>query len=118
MRISINKDIEEAYKDQFMRGFSMQEVGWIALAFAAVAVVAVLLAFAGLRIDVAVYAAIPFCVPVIYIGFRKHYGMTQMEYWKAVHYEKATRELTCEEELPCEPAPVFSMTKKKQKEGA
>lgn len=113
MRISTNKDLEEEYKDQFMRGFSMQEVGWIALAVVVLIAVMTVLVLLGLRIEFAVFVAIPFCVPVIYIGFRKHYGMTQLQYWKAKRYEKATRVLTCEDNDLPEPAPAFSMKKQK-----
>lgn len=94
MRISINKEIEEEYKDQFMRGFSMKECAYIAVALLLIAGAAFLAAyFFKLSFNVCVYIGLPFGIPVLIFGFKKFQGLTLTEYIKEIIYEHKTKEL-------------------------
>lgn len=102
MRISINKEIEEEYKDRFMRGFSMKECAYIAVALLLIAGAAFLAAyFFKLSFNVCVYIGLPFGIPVLIFGFKKFQGLTLTEYIKELIYEHKTKELFYDaDELP------------------
>lgn len=102
MRIPINKEIEVAYKDQFIRGFSIRETGYIALALGIVFVVGFIVwHFFRLPINLCAYIGMPFAVPPILIGFKYIQGLTLVEYIKEILYEKKIKELTYDaSELP------------------
>ncbi len=112
-RIPQNKNLETEYKAKVWKGFGAGELGWIGLALLTEITGASLLSFVGVPFVVAIYAGLPLCVPVIYIGFRKHYGMSQIQYWKELKFERKTRHLTCEEIEPYGEPEAFSMKKKR-----
>ena len=91
MNIPINKDIEQTYKNEFIKGFTMAEAGCIALAFSIIAGVAVLLYFVtSLSPDVCVYAGIPVGFPVLFVGFKKFWGMPALKYATEIIWEHQT----------------------------
>lgn len=102
MQISINKEIEEEYRDQFMRGFSMKECAYIAVALFLIMGVAILTAyFFELSFNICFYIGLPFGIPVIIMGFVKFQGLTLTEYIKELIYEHKTKELFYDaDELP------------------
>lgn len=119
MRIPINKEIEKEYKDQFMRGFSARECGFIAAAFACIAIAAYTAwSLFHLQINICFYIGLPFGVPAILIGFMDFQGLDFFEYLKELIYEHKTKELYYDaDEIKTEPA-VYKMTKdKNRKEG-
>ena len=114
MRILINKEIEKEYKDQFMRGFSAKECGFIAVAFICIGVVA----YAAERIfhlpiNICFYIGIPFGAPAIVVGFATFQGLTFFEYIKELIYEYKTKELYYDASEIKTTAPVFKMAKDK-----
>lgn len=116
MRISINKEIEKEYKDQFMRGFSMRECGFIALAIGIIGGVAFLVShFFELPINFCFYIGIPFGIPVLLLGFVEFQGLTLIEYAKEIIYEHKTKELFYDaDEIP-KSEHIFKMMKHKPK---
>lgn len=102
MKISINRDIEEAYKENFMKGFSMRECLYILLSLGIIVGVAALLWYVfGLPLNVSAYVGIPFGIPTLIIGFKKFQGLTLTEYIKELIYEHKIRELCYDaDELP------------------
>ncbi len=111
MQIPINKDIEEAYRDEVMKGFSLREL--VAVAVSGVLVVGIA-AFAWWKFqmspDIGVFIGIPFAIPVILAGFKKYQGLTAMQYAKEILYEYQTRVLVYDaDELPPDVGKIFSM---------
>lgn len=102
MRIPINKEIEEAYKDQFIRGFSIRETGYIALALGIIFGVAFFVwHFFELPINFCAYIGMPFGVPALLVGFKKFQGLTVTEYIKEIMYENKIKVLLYDaDELP------------------
>ena len=114
MRIPINKEIEEAYKDQFMKGFSIRETGYIALAIGIIFGIGTLVWFIfGLPINICAYIGMPFGFTVLFIGFKKFQGLTLIEYIKEILYENKIKILTYDaDEIPIE-SDVYNMEKRK-----
>lgn len=118
MRIPINKDLEEEYKDQLFAGYSTMETVWIVVA-AAMVIGAAVLAYnlLSLPLETCAYVGIPFGIPAIFIGFKKFQGLTVFEYLRELVYENRTRLLLYDaDELP-EKQHVFSMKKERKKKG-
>lgn len=110
MLIPINKEIEEAYKDQFMKGFSIRETGYIALSLGIIFIVALLVWYVfKLPINFCAYIGMPFGVPTLIVGFKKFQGLTLIEYIKELIYENKIKVLTYDaDEIPLE-TPVYIM---------
>lgn len=102
MKIAINKDIEEAYKDEFFKGFTLRETAYIVIALTVMIGVTVLLYLVfGLNLSVGVYIGAPLGLPFVFIGFKKYQGLTLSEYLREKSYRKKTRILLYEaDELP------------------
>lgn len=102
MRIPINKDIDEEYKDQLALGFSMKEFGWILLAIIFIGTVGLSCYFLfGLTPEVCIYIGIPFGVIPVFVGMRKYQGQTFVQHVKELIYESRTRDLIYDaDELP------------------
>lgn len=116
MKININRDIEEAYKDQFMKGFTMRETGYIALAFASIILVAfVLCGVIGVPITISVYVSLPFGVPALLMGFKNFQGLTVVEYIKELLYEKKIQELYYDADEYKGKEKIFSMKHEEKK---
>ena len=80
MKIDLNKDFEEQYKNELWKGFTARELGYGVVAL----LVAGGIAFSvwkatGLAINLSIYAGIPFMVPIIYLAMVKHQGHTWIE---------------------------------------
>lgn len=115
MNIPLNKDIEVAYKDEFVKGFSLPEVCCIAVAGAVMIGVGFLVhRITSLAPDVCVYVGIGCGLPILYFGFRKFYGMTFAQYVKEIIYEQKTKDLCYEAGENKTELMVFSI----KKEGA
>lgn len=111
MNIPINKDIE-AYRDDFMQGFTMRETLFVAVGAGIIIGVDVLVwQLTGLSPDLCVYVGIPFGMPFILIGFIKVQGLTFFNYIKEIMYVKKTKMLLydAEEMDPEEPVRIFTM---------
>ena len=95
MNIEINKDFLTEYKDEFWKGFSAKEVATIVAAGGvAVGVVLFLNLKFGMRPSEAVYAAIPFTLPILIGGFYKYQGyMSFRKLIEEIRYSKKCREL-------------------------
>ena len=104
MQIPINKDIEEAYRNEAVQGFSIREV--VYLIVAAVVIIGVtIIAYlkTGLSPVTCVYVGIPFGLPIVFGGFKRFQGLTAFGYLKEIIYEYLTSELTYDaDELPDE----------------
>lgn len=121
MKININKDFEEAYKENFFKGFTMKETFCIALALAiAIGVAAFFTITFSLPINVSIYLGLPFAAPVLIIGFKKFQGLTLVEYIKELIYENQIKELYYDADEATGNKKAFSMehedaVKKKRK---
>jgi len=116
LRIPINKEIEKEYKDQFIRGFSARECGFIAVALACAGIAAYVVGQTfHLPINICFYIGIPFGIPAVVIGFAEFQGLTFFEYIKELIYEHKTKELYYDADEIETTAPVYSMTKEKTK---
>lgn len=87
MKININKSIEQSYKNEIWKGFTLREVGCAAGALITIGAVAFLsYRLLHLSLTIGVYIGIPFAFPFILLGFKKFSGMTLLQYlkvWKA-----------------------------------
>lgn len=112
MKIPINKDIDEEYKDQLALGFSMKELGWILLAVVLIGAIGVSCwKVLGLTPEVCFYIGIPFGAIPIVVGFKKFQGQTFIQYLKELNYEFRTKDLIYDaDELPHE-IHVYSLRK-------
>lgn len=94
MRIPINKDIETAYKDEFVKGFTLREALSVAIAAGLIlGVTVVAWKVSGLGPEVCIYIGLPFGLLPIFFGFKKFQGLTAYEYIMERIYEKKTRVL-------------------------
>lgn len=102
MQIPINKDIEEAYQNEFWKGFTLRQVLFLALSALIIVGITVLVWWrTGLAPDVCVYIGIPFGIPTLLAGFWKIQDLTFTAYVKEIIYAKRTRILTYDAgELP------------------
>lgn len=116
MYIPIKKDLEEAYKDEFIKGFSLRESVHLALGILTAAGVTYLCwRMTGLSPSVCVYAGVPCAAPVLFFGFFKIQGLTVGAYLKEMLYAKRTRLLLYDaDELPKERR-MFTMEKNKRR---
>lgn len=110
MNIPVNKDLEEEYKSEWIKGFSYWEIIFVAISIVIIAGVA---GFAwwkfNVPIDVCIYIGLPFGFPFLMLGFKKIQGLTIDAYLKEMLYEWRTRELMYDaDELP-EENRVFTM---------
>lgn len=116
MRIPMKKDIEEAYKDEFVKGFTLRETAYAFVSVViAAAVTAGLWKLTGIQPDICVYAGTPCAIPTLLIGFYKIQGLTLGAYLKEIWYARKTRILLYDaDEIP-ENKNVFTMMRKKPK---
>lgn len=75
MKININKDFLQEYKNDLWKGFSGTEIVHIAEGFICVGLVVAGLYF-GMNIPIAtaIYVAVPVAAPVVFVGFYKYQG--------------------------------------------
>ena len=114
MKIDLNKDFEEQYKNELWKGFTARELGYGAVALLVAAVIALTVwKTTGLAINLCIYAGIPFMVPIIYLAMVKHQGQTWIEHFKNRWFYLQTKELPYEmEERNLSSHKVFSMDSK------
>lgn len=115
MNIPVNKDLEEEYKSEWIKGFSYREIIFVAISIVIIAGVA---GFAwwkfNVPIDVCIYIGLPFGFPFLMLGFKKIQGLTIDAYLKEMLYEWRTRELMYDaDELP-EENRVFTMERESE----
>lgn len=117
MQIPINKDIEEAYRDEVAKGFSLREA--VSVGISGVLIVGIAaLAWWKFQVspDVGVFIGIPLAVPVMLTGFKKYQGLTALEYAKEIWYEYKTKVLVYDaDEIPEESCRIFSMQRGNKK---
>ena len=110
MNIPINQDIETAYRNEFVKGFSLYEFGF---AFGGIVAIAFVTFIAwwkfGISPAVGVYMGFPFAIPFFFCGFYKPYGMLLPEYLKQRRYENKTCTLTYETDDLSDDGNIFSM---------
>ncbi len=111
MKIDLNKDFEEQYKNELWKGFTARELGYGAVALLVAAVIALTVwKTTGLAINLCIYAGIPFMVPIIYLAMVKHQGQTWIEHFKNMWFYLQTKELPYEmEERNLSSHKVFTM---------
>lgn len=114
MKIDLNKDFEEQYKNELWKGFTARELGYGAVALLVAAVIALTVwKTTGLAINLCIYAGIPFMVPIIYLAMVKHQGQTWIEHFKNMWFYLQTKELPYEmEERNLSSHKVFTMDSK------
>ncbi len=117
MKIDLNKDFEEQYKNELWKGFTARELGYGAAALLVAAVIALTVwKTTGLAINLSIYTGIPFMVPIIYLAMVKHQGQTWIESIKNVWFYLKTKELPYEmEERDFSSYRIFSMDSKQEK---
>ena len=117
MKIDLNKDFEEQYKNELWKGFTARELGYGAAALVVAAVIALTVwKTTGLAINLSIYTGIPFMVPIIYLAMVKHQGQTWIESIKNVWFYLKTKELPYEmEERDFSSYRIFSMDSKQEK---
>lgn len=117
MKIDLNKDFEEQYKNELWKGFTARELGYGAAALLVAAVIALTVwKTTGLAINLSIYTGIPFMVPIIYLAMVKHQGQTWIESIKNVWFYLKTKELPYEmEERDFSSYGIFSMDSKQEK---
>lgn len=113
MKIDINKDFEEKYKNTY-KGLTGGEAATAAVALVIAGITAWMVWFHfGLPINVSVYLGIPVMVPVILLGIFKYQGMSLPELIKEFLYSVRTKELPYEaEEYNESYRRVFSMERR------
>ena len=110
MNIPINKNIEEEYKDEFVKGFSLRESITIGIAILIVILVGVFCWWKfKIAINICAYIGMPFAAPVLLLGFKKPYGMHLEKFLKEVIWEKKTKLLVYEASEAPETDEYFSM---------
>ena len=116
MNIPINKDLEEEYKNEWIKGFTYREMLFVLTSVLIIGGVAVLVwRMTGVSVDVCIYIGLPFGFPTLILGFKKIQGLTVGAYLKEMIYEWRTRELTYDaDELP-EENRVFTMERGREK---
>ena len=118
MKIDINKDFEEQYKNELWKGFTARELAYAGIALFVAGIIAFgIWKITGIAINIAIYAGIPFMAPIIYLAMVKHQGHTWTEYLKNIWFYLQTKELPCEmEERNHSSYRLFSMNIKTIKE--
>lgn len=114
MKIDLNKDFEEQYKNELWKGFTAKELGYGAVALLVAAAIALTVwKTTGLAINLCIYAGIPFMVPIIYLAMVKHQGQTWIEHFKNMWFYLQTKKLPYEmEERNLSSHKVFTMDSK------
>lgn len=114
MKIDLNKDFEEQYKNELWKGFTARELLYGAVALLVAGTIAIIVWKAtGLAINICIYAGIPFMAPILYLAMSKHQGHTWLESLKNIWFYMQTKELPCEmEERNLSSHRVFTMDTK------
>lgn len=110
MSIPINKDLEKDYRNEISKGFTLKEIGHVALGLAVMGTVTALVwSCTGLSVDACIYIALPFGIVPMYFGFKTFQGMSARKYLQELWYERKTAQLLYQAcEMPKERR-VFSM---------
>lgn len=116
MNIPINKDLEEEYKSEWVKGFTYREILFVVVSFLIIGGAALLAwKLTGISPDICIYIGLPFGFPTLLLGFKKIQGLTVDAYLKEMLYEWRTRELTYDaDELP-EENRVFTMERNRER---
>lgn len=113
MKIDINKDFEENYKNTW-KSLTTEEVitAGIALLFAG-GVVYLAWRFLGIPIEIGVYLGLPVMIPIVGIGVYKYQGTNAFKLIREVIYFLKTRRLYYEaEEFDEKKIRIFTMRRK------
>lgn len=116
MQIEIKKDIENEYKDELIKGFSVKEA--IALGVAGIVALCIALPlwfYFGISVEQAIYIAVACVLPILAMGFLKIQGQSPLKFLMEVIYESRVKILTYDaDELP-ENTKVVSMYREPEK---
>lgn len=115
MKIDLNKDFENQYKNEFLKGFTLRETLYGGLAFCVAAMVGILIWWnTGIAINICIYLGIPFMIPIVAMGMIKHQGHSWSEMWKEIYFFVQTKELSVQmEERKNVNVRIFTMDKTK-----
>lgn len=113
MKIEINKDFEEKYKNSY-KGLTAGEAAAAVLALLVLAgVSAIAWKFWGLPVNISVYIGFPFMIPVALAGFYKYQGTKLPKLILELLYYRKTRILSFEaEEYDKKKKAVFTMKRR------
>lgn len=72
MNIPINKDLEEEYKNELIKGFSLREIVYVVISVLVVAGVSLIIwKIFEMPPDISVYIGLPFGIPTLLLGFKR-----------------------------------------------
>jgi hypothetical protein len=111
MRIEINKDILNDYKDEIWKGFTLRElISLMAGGACALLVVFVLNRWIGMYPATAIYLAVPAALPAVALGFYRYQGyLRPLDLIKELIFMHGCGQLTLQHEAGTEHTPVFTM---------
>lgn len=113
MRIETNKDIEESYESEVVKGFTMRETIYIVCALSIMIGGTIFIwKNTGLSPDICVYASLPLAIPVLIFGFKRVQGLTLWEYIREMIYAKRTRRLLYDADEISQNRSVFTMERR------
>lgn len=116
MNIPISKNLEEEYKNEVAKGFTLREIiSIIAGLFVITGATLLLWWKTELPPDICIYAGLPSGIPIFFLGFWRTQGLTLEVYLREILYEKRTGILTYDaDEIP-EDNHVFTMERERKK---
>jgi len=102
VRIEIKKDIEETYKDEFLKGFTLKEVITFTVALSVAGlIVYILYTKLNLPIETGVYIGVPTMLPILGLGLIKIQGLSLAEYIREIIFSHRIRVLSYDaDEIP------------------
>lgn len=116
MNIPINKDLEEEYKSEWMKGFTYREILFVGISvLIIVGVTAIVWWKTDIPVDTCIYIGLPFGFPTLLLGFKKIQGVSVAAYLKEMLYEWRTRELTYDADELLEENRVYTMERDGEK---
>ena len=114
MKITINKDFEESFPNEFYSGFTFGQCLAAAIGlFFSIGAAWLLWKTLGIPVVECTYVAIPLMIPFLAIGFFKYQKQTLKGIMEAMNYYRNTKKLLYEaEEYPRGKGRVFSVRRK------
>lgn len=111
MQLQINKNFEKVYKHETWKGFTLKETIVVFVVLALTMGIAIgLWYYQGISVDVGVYMAFPFIIPIIAGGFYTYQDMSVRMLMKEWIYCQKTKKLFfAAGEISDEDLPVFTM---------
>lgn len=119
MQIEIKKDIEKAYRDEYIKGLSVSEVATLVTSAAvAIGIVVIAWKYFHVPLEIGPYIAIPLILPILATGFVKIQGLSLWRYLLAALRTYQYPILIYEaSELPKHPWPLAAMDTSLRRKG-